>query len=107
MKSLRLSIREIVQDAEAPMTVGEIHGKLDRTVSRKAVAVTVYQMCDARQLRKRKAPKGSRVQGTRYVYTSGPEIVVDKHGGREHHKTMKGFMELARERKRKAGRAAA
>lgn len=109
MNSLRFDIRAAVQEAQGPLTVGEIHGSLKRTVSRKAVSVTVSQMCDSRQLRRKPAPKGRRVQGTLYVYGTGPEAVVDTHGGRQHKKAFKGFMELARERdaKERAKRQAA
>ena len=109
MNSLRFDIRAAVQDAEGPLTTAEIHGSLKRTVSRKAVSVTVSQMRDSRQLRRKRAPKGRRVQGTMYVYGTGPEAVVDTHGGRQHKSAFKGFMEMARDRdaKKRAKRLSA
>lgn len=102
--SLRAEIRHIVEEADTFLIQPMIYAALTRRCSAHVFSVTIAQMLDAKQLRRRKAPKGS---GRRYAYGPGPEPVLGRHYRADRPERVRGFMAMKREREARRRGAAA
>lgn len=101
VSTLRSDIRAIVDAADGWLTSPEIRAAVTRPCTPQVFGVTLTQMCDAKQLRKRKAPKSRRSNYAHLVYGPGPKPVSDTVERETRVSATKGFMQLARERRAK------